>query len=341
MQYELRQQVVEPQRPTFQHLVDRYGERPASRYEEGTIDVQATENFHYRPLWDPVHELYDPGYSALRLRDPYSFVDPRQYYYAPYVTNRAALHEAFGKTLDYLDERDLLAKLPEAWQCLLRDLVLPLRHYESGAQLISVNGARFSYGTSIAQCLAFAGFDRVGLAQMMSRVGLALGGGTDQALVEAKQRWVEADELQGLRRLVEELLVEPDWATSAWALDLADQLLYPLLWRHLDEKALLQGAGAYSLIAQHLSGWFADHRKWWDALLQAWLADPEHGASNLGALTAIATTWLPQATSAVTALAQSVDGRVDVGAADAVSATAKELHDRLAAAGIAVEEGAR
>ena len=56
------------------------------------VDIQATENFHYRPLWDPAHELYDVGYSALRLTDPYSFLDPRQYYYAPYVISRAAAH---------------------------------------------------------------------------------------------------------------------------------------------------------------------------------------------------------------------------------------------------------
>ena len=46
-------------------------------------------------------------FSALRLTDPYSFLDPRQFYYAPYVTSRAQLHDAFGKTLDYLVQRDL------------------------------------------------------------------------------------------------------------------------------------------------------------------------------------------------------------------------------------------
>jgi len=86
VQFELRTQVVEPQRKTFQHLVDRYGDRPASRYEEGTIDLQGTANFHYRPLWGPDKEIYDPAYSVFTLTDPYSFVDPRQYYYAPYVS---------------------------------------------------------------------------------------------------------------------------------------------------------------------------------------------------------------------------------------------------------------
>ena len=84
------------QRKTFTHLVKRYGDRPASRYEEGTIDIQAKENFHYRPLWDPEHDIYDEAFSAFRLTDPYSFTDPRQFYYAPYVTSRAAMARCRG-----------------------------------------------------------------------------------------------------------------------------------------------------------------------------------------------------------------------------------------------------
>jgi len=116
VQYELRRQVIETQRPTFTPLINRYGDRPATRYEEASIDIQPTENFHYRPLWAPQHEIYDETYSALRLTDPYAFTDPRQYYYTPYVSNRAALHDAFGKTLDYVVDRELLAKLPDHWR---------------------------------------------------------------------------------------------------------------------------------------------------------------------------------------------------------------------------------
>ncbi len=109
MQYELRYQVIEPKRHTYQNVIDRLGDQPASRYLEATLDVQPRENFHYRPTWAAGRELYDERFSALRLADPYRFTDPRQYYYAPYVTNRAAFHEEFGKTLADLEERDILA----------------------------------------------------------------------------------------------------------------------------------------------------------------------------------------------------------------------------------------
>ena len=36
----------------------------------------------------------------------------------------------------------ILIYLPEGWQLALTDFVVPLRHYESGAQLISVNATK-------------------------------------------------------------------------------------------------------------------------------------------------------------------------------------------------------
>ena len=287
MQYELRTQVIEPPRKTFTHLVKRYGDRPASRYEEGSIDIQAKENFHYKPLWDPEHDIYDEAFSAFRLTDPYSFTDPRQFYYAPYVTSRAAMADAVASTLDYLDSRDLLARMPDAWSALLGELTVPLRHYESGAQMISTYGCRFAYGSTVEQCLSYAAFDRVGVAQLLSRVGIALDGGSDALLLTAKATWTDAPSMQPLRKLTEELLVESDWAVSTIGVDLVDQLAYTLLYRHLDEAALLGGAGGYSLIAQHLSTWFADQRRWVNALLKAAPALAAQAPGGAGCVAAV------------------------------------------------------
>lgn len=173
MQFELRTQVIEPQRKTFQHLIDRYGDRPASRYEEGTIDLQPTTNYHYRPLWGPELDIYSPDYSVLKLTDAYSYTDPRGFYYAPYVTSRADLHESFSATLGYLEKRGMFDRLPEAWRSLFADVVLPVRHYEAAAQMISSHAARFGWGTTITQCAAYAAFDRVGNAQLLSRAGIS------------------------------------------------------------------------------------------------------------------------------------------------------------------------
>ncbi|WP_020663803.1 hypothetical protein [Amycolatopsis benzoatilytica] len=306
MQYELRYQVIEPQRQTYQNVADRFGDQPASRYLEGTLDVEPRENFHYRPTWAQDRELYDPRYTALRLTDPYHFLDPRQYYYTPYVTNRANAHEEFGKTIGYLEKRDLLSRLPRQWHYLVAEVVVPLRHFESGAQLISVAGARFAYGTSIEQCCTYAAFDRIGNAQMLSRLGLAQGSGTADILRTAKNAWLEAAHLQPLRRLVEEVMVLGDWAEALLAVDAVDKLVYPLLYAGLDEAALLGGAGSYSLVAQHFTTWYADQRKWLDALRAAWTGDPEHAANNQAVLDRVERTWGARAAEAVAPIAAIV-----------------------------------
>ena len=334
MQFELRQQVIEPLRQTFTPLVKRYGDRPATRYEEGTVGVQSTEHFHYRPLWDPQHDIYDADYTALKLTDPDAYTDPRQFYYTPYVINRAGLHEAFGRNLSYVVDRDLLTKMPQAWQDLVAKTILPLRYYESGAQLINVEGGRFAYGTAIEQCFTYASFDRIGNAQMLSRIGIALGENSDAVLATTKPAWMDDRGLQGLRRLIEELLVEPDWALASIGLDLSDRLIFPLLTAHLDEVALLGGAGAYSLLIQQLGVWWVDNRKWLDSLIKAWVTDPEYGTSNAEALQATVRKIMPQATAAVTDLARDMDAIADTGAQAFVASTAAAVHETLRASGI-------
>lgn len=334
MQFELRQQVIEPRRQTFTPLVKRYGDRPATRYEEGSVGIQSTEHFHYRPLWDPQRDIYDADYSVLKLADPDSYTDPRQFYYTPYVVNRAALHEAFGRNLSYVVDRELLTKMPQAWQELVAKTVLPLRYYESGAQLLNVEGGRFAYGTTIEQVFTYASFDRIGNAQMLSRIGIALGENSDAVLATTKPAWMDDPKLQGLRRLIEELLVEPDWALSNVGLDLSDRLLFPLLTTHLDEAALLGGAGAYSLLMQQLGVWWAEQRKWFDPLIKAWVTDPEYGKANTEALQACVAKIMPQAAAAVTDLAREMDALTDTGAEAFVAATVEKVHEGLRANGI-------
>lgn len=337
MQIELRTQVIEPQRKTFQHIVERYGDRPASRYEEGTIDLQGVVNFHYKPLWAPDKEIYSPDFSKLKLTDPYSFMDPRQFYYAPYVTSRADLHEAFGATLGYLEKRGMFERLPQAWGSVIADVLLPLRHYEAAAQMISAHAARFGWGTSTTQCFTYAGFDRIGNAQILSRVGIAYGGGTAEPLHLAKTAWIEDPTWQPLRKHVELMLVEMDWGKGMVALDVTDRLVYELLYTHLDDAALSAGAGSYSLVAQHLSTWFADQRRWFDALYKAWVADPEYGAGNRDLIADVVASTLDTAGAALAPIAAATDGLIAAGTTDALAAAVDKARAAYVALGITKE----
>lgn len=340
MQFELRTQVIEPQRKTFQHLIDRYGDRPASRYEEGTIDLQAKVNYHFRPLWDPSKEIYSPDFSALKLTDPYAWTDPRQFYYAPYVTARAELHEAFGATLSYLEQRGMFQRLPASWASLFEDIVLPLRHYESAAQMLLSYAARYGWGTTITQCFAYSSFDRIGNAQILSRAGISFGGGSAEPLELAKRTWLEDDAFQPLREHVEKMLVERDWGKALIALDITDQMLFTVFFTHLDDAALNAGAASYSLVAQHFSQWFTDQRKWLDSLLKAWVNDPEAGAANAAVIGDVATATLPIARAALAAVCAKADQLVDAGTVAALDAAADGIRSNLGALGVSVADRA-
>jgi phenol hydroxylase P1 protein len=169
---------------------------------------------------------------------------------------------------------------------------------------------------------------------MLSRVGMVVGGGSDDVLVTAKDAWLRAPVLQGLRRLEEELLVGDDWATKLIALHLADLLVYGLMFQFLDEDALLGGAGAYSLLAQHLAAWFADQRRWVDALIRAWLSDPEHTQTNRAALQEVVDARWAQVVQAASDLAGGVAAHIPVRATEAVTTLAATVAGELAALGL-------
>jgi phenol hydroxylase P1 protein len=337
MGYELRTNTIEPRRASYDPLVERFGDKPASRYQEGTYGMQPMENFHYRPFWDPEHEIYDPDFSAVKLADPYSYSDPRQYYYNTWVSARAADYDAFGRTLKYLEDRLMFDGLPEDWHSVVVRCLLPLRHYEAGGQLISINACRFAWGTSISQAASYAAFDRIGNAQLLSMIGLAVGGGGAAKLHEAKELWLHDVQLQGLRQLIEEALVEKDWVSGMLALELADAQIYPLMYRHLDERSIYEGAGAYSLLAQHFATWYTDQQKWVTPLLKAWVNDPEHGHANAATLGEMVQHWLPQASAAVGKLASNIEQHLNKdGASSAADKYRVEVTKRYAQLGIPV-----
>lgn len=89
MTLEIKTATIAPVRHTYANIARRFGEKPATRYQEATYDAQATANFHYRPLWQPQKELNDKHYTALEMADWYALRDPRQFYYGAYVQNRA------------------------------------------------------------------------------------------------------------------------------------------------------------------------------------------------------------------------------------------------------------
>ncbi len=211
MSIEIKTSTLEPVRNTFANLERRFGDKPATRYQEATYDLQAETNFHYRPLWDPQHELNDKRRTAIVMADWYAFRDPRQFYYGAYVQQRAKMQETAEANYAFFEKRDLARYLDAELRAKVIRFLVPLRHFEHTANLNNLYGTAYGYGTAVTQALLYDGMDRLGIAQYLSRIGLILDGNSGEALAEAKAYWMDDEIWQGLRALCEETLVTEDW----------------------------------------------------------------------------------------------------------------------------------
>ena len=108
MQIDLQTIAIKPLRHTFDNIARRIGaDKPATRYQEGTLDMQQEANYHYRPTWDPDHLIYDRARTVIKMADWYSFKDPRQFYYGAYTMARAKQQDTAEANFDFVERRGL------------------------------------------------------------------------------------------------------------------------------------------------------------------------------------------------------------------------------------------
>ena len=200
MHVDIRTVNVKPLRNTFDHLAARFGDKAATRYQEATFDVQPETNFHYKPLWDPEREIFDKRRTAIVMKDFYALKDPRQFFYGSYTMTRAKQQEALDGHMQFIEKRDLMRHLPEDVQNAITTLLVPMRHYEWGANMANAQIAAYGWGTAITQAAMMATMDRLGMAQHLSRLGLLLDGNQGTSLLTAKTEWTDNPAFQPLRR---------------------------------------------------------------------------------------------------------------------------------------------
>ena len=296
MQIDLRTVSITPLRQTYNHIADRQGgDKAASRYIEATMDVQANANFHYRPTWDPEHELFDATRTALKMKDWYALKDPRQLYYGSYTQARARLQETAEADFDFVESRGLAERYDDAARRTALDFYLPLRHVAWGANMNGAFMAAYGYGTAITQPCLYASMDQLGIAQYLSRLGLLLGQQGD--LEAAKQAWLQAPAWQGLRRLVEDSWVMKDWFELFVAQHVVlDGLLYGLAYKEVDSALSNQAGPTVSMLTRFQAEWIGDHVKWVDAVLKTAAAE---SAENKALLSQWARAWRERALEAL------------------------------------------
>lgn len=283
MQIDIKTSSIEPIRGTFDHIARRTGaDKPVSRYLEAMYDIQPTENFHYRPTWAPQFELYDAARTQVVMEDWYAFKDPRQFYYGTYTITRSRQQETVEKNFSFVEKRKLLDGLDKDWQARVRHVFLPLRHVEWGANMNNCQIADYGYGTALTQAAIFNTMDRLGIAQYISRVGLMLDGNTGESLDVAKQVWMEHEDWQPMRRLVEDSFVIEDWFELLVLQNFVfDGLLYPLIYKHFDERLSTHGGSALAMLTEFQSEWLNETTRWMNAVIKIAAAESDANRSLL------------------------------------------------------------
>lgn len=326
MTIEIKTATLEPVRNTFAHIERRFGDKPATRYQEATYDVASEVNFHYRPLWQPEYELNDTGRTAIVMQDWYAFKDPRQFYYGTYVQMRAKQQEIAESNYSFFEKRDLARLIPQEIQQKVIRLLLPLRHVEQAANLNNVYGSSLGYGTAITQALLYNGMDRLGNAQYLSRIGLILDGNSSDSLAEAKRYWMDDAVWQGLRAYCEANICVEDWFESFVAQDVVlDALIYELVYLQFDQWLADNGGQDISMLTEFIQNWNKDTNRWIDAVVKTATAESD---ANKQQLEQWIGSWKGKAIEALAPLAEEM---ID---ADALNNAVAALDKRLNKAGL-------
>lgn len=276
MTLEIKTSNLTPIRQTYAYIERRFGNKPATRYQEVSFDVQATTNFHYRPLWKPDKTLNDKTHTALQMQDWYVFKDPRQFYYGAYVQHRARLQDTAESNYAFFEKRFLVENISEDVKQKIITCLLPFRYVEQTANLHMMSGSAYGYGTVITQACIFAAMDRLGMAQYISRIGLALDGNTGESLQQAKEAWMNNAAWQPLRKLCEQSLTEQDWF-KLYVLQnlLIDSCIQSLVYGQFDQYLVENGARDVAMLTEFMQDCLTDLRKWSDPVFKLAIAESE------------------------------------------------------------------
>lgn len=279
MNIDLQARAIQPQRHTFSRVAAYTGDKTASRYQEATLGVQPTANFHYRPTWEPEFELFDTGRTAVQLADWYALRDPRQYYYANWTMARARQQDAMESSYQFVESRGLIGKMSDAVNTQACNVLMPLRHVAWAGNMNNCQICARGYGTAFTAPAMFHAMDQLGVAQYLTRLGLALQG--PEALEAGKKDWMQAPQWQGLRRYVEDSLVVLDPFELFVAQNLAlDGLLFPLTYLHfVDDHIALQGGTAVSMLTAFMPEWHEETARWIDSVVKIAAAESEANRS--------------------------------------------------------------
>jgi phenol hydroxylase P1 protein len=307
MSVEIKTNSVSTIRNTYSHIKRRFGDKPATRYQEASYDIEATENFHYKPLWDPQRSLNDASRTSIKMEDWYQISDPRQFYYGAYVGNRAKMQESAETSYKFCEKRDLISSLEESIQLKILKYLVPFRHLNLSANMNNSMIAGDSIATTVAQAHIYQSMDHLGMGQYLSRIALMIDGNTGAALNTSKTFWMDDPMWQPMRKLAEDSMVVQDWFELSLLQNLLiDKALFSFVYEAMDEWFGTLGAKDISMLTEFMRDWNKDTTRWIVAVVKTAVAESDDNKEKLQAWVNL---WEPQVFAALAPIAQETVGK--------------------------------
>ena len=207
--------------------------------------------------------------------------------------------------------------------------LLPLRHLHWGSNMNMAEICQRGYGTAVTAPSIFSAGDHLGMAQIISRIGLELDGQTGVSLDGAKQIWMSDPAWQGVRKLIEDTFVERDWFQLYVAQTLGvNGVLLDLVYK-LSDAAWAEGTITIAMLTEFMSDWRAEESRWSDHVIKTVAAE---SAENKALISQWAKHWIDRAVEAAKPLSASLLD--DSGAA--AEAAGEAARKRAASLGLTV-----
>lgn len=304
MNIDLQAKEITPVRQTFDRVKAYIGDKPGSRYLEAMLSTQSTENFHYRPTWEPQYELHDLGRTAIQMQDWNALRDPRQFYYATWTMTRARQQESMEANHQFVESRNLLGILPAHLHAQISEVLIPLRHVAWGGNMNNCNICSRGYGTALTAPAIMHAMDHLGAAQYLTRLGLVAGDGTD-LLDAGKQAWLEHPAWQPLRKALEDsFIIQDPIQLFVWQNLVLEGLLYPLIYEeYIDNHVMMQGGSAIAMLTSFMPEWHKESARWVDAVVKVITAESDENRALMQQWTDDATAVIHEALLPITQLA--------------------------------------
>lgn len=302
MSVDLKTVEINPLRHAYAHVAKHIGgDKAASRYQEAMMGAQPEVNFHYKPTWDPEHELFDASRTAVQMTDWYALKDPRQFYYATWTTTRARQRDIMESNFEFVESRGMIDRIPAEIRQQALTVLVPLRHVAWGANMNNTQICATGYGTVFTAPAMFHAMDNLGVAQYLTRLALTMSDSDE--LDQAKVAWLTTPAWQPLRRYVEDTLVLQDPVELFIAQNLAlDGLLYPLIYSSfVDDHIALNGGSAVAMLTAFMREWHDESNRWLDATVKTMAAESDN---NKALLVRWLQDWEEQAAAALLPVAE-------------------------------------